>query len=255
MPDKICFVIAPIGDEGSKIRSRSDQVLKHILTPVAKEFGYEVIRADKISQPGIITSQIIQHLIEDPLVIADLSGQNPNVFYELAIRHAVKKPFIQMMQAGESIPFDVAVTRVIPFDISDLDSVEQCKIDLKKQIDVIEKNSTHVETPLSITFDIMALRQSEKPTDKIFSEFLSLIREQLKIHGEMLLNILEKIQRIEYLQRPYAPEDTLLHGLLGSTSMKATSDSSAIDDRKLRSIIFKAIEEEKESTDKNKSSE
>ena len=48
MPDKICFVIAPIGDVGSEIRSRSDKVLNHILTPIAKEFGYEVIRADKI---------------------------------------------------------------------------------------------------------------------------------------------------------------------------------------------------------------
>jgi len=253
MPDKICFVIAPIGNEGSAIRSRSDKVLKHIVTPIAQEFGYEVIRADKISQPGIITSQIIQHLFEDALVIADLTGQNPNVFYELAIRHVVKKPFIQIIQSGEDIPFDVAVTRVIQFDISDLDSVEQCKIDFKKQVAVIEEDPAHVETPVSITFDVMALRQSEKPTDKIFSEFFSLMGERLKMHSEMLLNILEKIQKIEHRQRPYAPEDTL--PLMGLTPKKAIPDSSVMIDRKTLDRIWKAIEEDKTSTDKDKSSE
>lgn len=82
--DKICFVIAPIGEEGSDIRRRSDQVFKHIIAPAAKDCGYETIRADKISEPGIITSQVILHLVEDALVIADLTGRNPNVFYELA---------------------------------------------------------------------------------------------------------------------------------------------------------------------------
>jgi hypothetical protein len=43
---KTCFLIAPIGAEGSEIRKRSDQVLKHILNPAAGECGYTVIRAD-----------------------------------------------------------------------------------------------------------------------------------------------------------------------------------------------------------------
>ena len=91
---KICFVIAPIDAEGSETRRRSDQVLNHIISPAAEECGYETIRADNISEPGIITSQIIQHLLEDSLVIADLTGRNPNVFYELAIRHAIKKSVV-----------------------------------------------------------------------------------------------------------------------------------------------------------------
>jgi phage gp29-like protein len=78
--EKLCFVIAPIGEEGSDVRRRSDQVLKHVIAPAAKECGYETIRADKISEPGMITSQVIQHLLEDALVIADLTGRNPNVF-------------------------------------------------------------------------------------------------------------------------------------------------------------------------------
>jgi hypothetical protein len=76
----------------------------HIIHPVAKECGYLAIRADEISEPGIITSQVIQHLLDDHLVIADLTGHNANVFYELAIRHAIRKPVLQLIQKGEQIP-------------------------------------------------------------------------------------------------------------------------------------------------------
>src|SRR3954453_10572257 len=104
---KMCFVIGPIGDPGSADRKRSDQVLKHIIAPSVSPYGYSAVRADHISEAGMITSQVIQHVIDDPLVIADLTGRNPNVFYELAIRHAVRKPYIQLIEAGEALPFDV----------------------------------------------------------------------------------------------------------------------------------------------------
>src|SRR5207245_4822666 len=97
-----CFVISPIGEEGTEIRRRADRVFKHIIEPVVEECGYKAVRADQISKPGIITSQIIQHLAEDPLVIADLAGHNANVFYELAVRHVTRKPVIQITQLGEA---------------------------------------------------------------------------------------------------------------------------------------------------------
>ena len=131
---KTCFVIAPIGAEKSEVRIRSDQILKYVLAPAARECGYEAIRADQISEPGIITSQVIQHIIDDPLVIADLTGHNPNVFYELALRHALKKPVVQIIHAEDSIPFDVATSRMIKVDHRDLDSAAQAKDEIVKQI-------------------------------------------------------------------------------------------------------------------------
>ncbi len=106
--NNICFVIAPIGETGSEIRMRSDQVLNHIIRPAAKEFGYEVMRADQLSEPGVITSQVVKHILDDAIVVADLTSRNPNVFYELAIRHAIRKPYVQVIQRGEEKPFDVA---------------------------------------------------------------------------------------------------------------------------------------------------
>ncbi len=195
---KVCFVIAPIGEEGSEARRRSDQVLKHIIAPASKDCGYETIRADEISEPGIITSQVIQHLLEDALVIADLTGRNPNVFYELAIRHAVRKPIVQLIQIGEPIPFDVAQSRTIQVDHHDLDSVARCRDELVKQIQAVEKNPTDVDTPISVAIDIQSLRQSENPLEKGSAEIISMLQDlrskvdelsvtpkQPRIHPEM----------------------------------------------------------------------
>ena len=92
--DKSCFFIAPIGEPGTVVRRDSDQVLRHIVRPAASRAGFDAVRADEIAEPGIITSQVIERIVESPLVIADLSGHNPNVFYELAIRHVIRKPYV-----------------------------------------------------------------------------------------------------------------------------------------------------------------
>src|SRR5690348_15091915 len=135
--EKTCFVIAPMGEVETEIRRRSDLVLKFIISPAVEPLGYKPLRADQIAVPGLITSQVIQHIIEDDLVIADLTGHNPNVFYELAIRHALKKPFVQIISKEEVIPFDVAVSKTIKFDLKDLESVELAKADIRRQVEVL----------------------------------------------------------------------------------------------------------------------
>lgn len=69
MLEKDCFIIAPIGDVDSDTRKRSDQILKHVISPALKECGYKATRADQISEPGMITSQVIQHIVDDSLVV------------------------------------------------------------------------------------------------------------------------------------------------------------------------------------------
>jgi hypothetical protein len=163
-------------------------VLKHIIVPAARECGYETIRADSISEPGMITSQVIQHLLDDALVIADLTGRNPNVFYELAIRHAIRKPIVQIIQLGESIPFDVAQSRTIQVDHHDLDSSAHCLDELKKQIRSVEKNPSDVDTPISVAIDIKTLRQSGNPLEKryVFSSSQSASVNEFRdvLHGQ-----------------------------------------------------------------------
>src|ERR1700738_1957239 len=76
------FVIGPIGKPRSATRKRSDTILDLLIKPATKACGFEfVVRADQIADPGSIPDLVIQRLLEDELVIADLHEHNPNVFY------------------------------------------------------------------------------------------------------------------------------------------------------------------------------
>jgi hypothetical protein len=124
---KTCFFISRIGDPGSPEREFSDKLLKYIVAPVLEKFGYDLpIRGDHITQPGVITTQVFTHLWNDDLVIADLTGSNPNVFYELAVRHVRRKPFIHLIERGAKIPFDIAPNRTIEFGF-DIEDAERAK--------------------------------------------------------------------------------------------------------------------------------
>ncbi|WP_156323732.1 hypothetical protein [Citromicrobium sp. WPS32] len=159
-PEKTAFVICPIGKEGGTSRKRSDRLLKYVIREVLEPKGYIVERADQLSEPGIITNQIVQKIVDCDILLADLSEGNPNVFYEFAIRHGLKKPFIHMIDASEKIPFDNAQVRTIQFDLADLDSVANVKLELGRQVDSIESGKSNAESPISVAFDLEQLRAS-----------------------------------------------------------------------------------------------
>jgi len=191
--ERECFIICPIGEEGTDIRRRSDQMFHHLFEPVIKDCGYKAIRADKISKPGIITSQIIQKIIDAPLVIADLTGHNPNVLYEVALRHVIKRPLVQLIQKGETLPFDIAATRVIYVDYPDLNGIEKAKKELDKQIKSLEKDTENFDNPISIAIDLKELRQSSNFVDRQIGEISASLQE-LK---SAIFAIAEHIIRIE----------------------------------------------------------
>ena len=118
---KKCFVISPIGQPGSVVRQQADAVLNCIIEPALKHMEIEAVRADKLAEPGLITDQVIDAILNYDLCIADLSGQNPNVFYELAIAHAAKRPVVLLKRAGEHVAFDVKDYRLIEYDLDIMD--------------------------------------------------------------------------------------------------------------------------------------
>jgi hypothetical protein len=117
--EQTCFVISPIGEDGSEFRKHANMILGSFIEPALQNLGLKVVRADQIASSGIITKQIAQYVWNSRLVIADLSFHNPNVFYELALRHAANKPVIQLIRMADKIPFDLQQSRTIMIDTTD----------------------------------------------------------------------------------------------------------------------------------------
>jgi hypothetical protein len=152
----VCFVISPIGSDGSEHRKHADLVLGSLIEPALEGLGLRIVRADKISKPGLITAQIIEHIVRAPLVLADLSYGNPNVFYELALRHACRRPAVQIIRTADHLPFDVGQFRTVVIDMTDVFSlvpkIESYRAEITRQCRSALEDGGPVDSPLSLFY-------------------------------------------------------------------------------------------------------
>src|ERR1700730_15386374 len=158
---KVCFFITPIGHPNSDVRNRADKIQKYILNEVMAG-KYKVLRADALPQPGSISHQVIKWLHEADLVVADLTGANPNVIYELAIRHSFNKISIHLINKAETIPFDLKDERTIIFDLNDIASIDGCKQELTKNVKEIYRKGFSYSSPIFMVLGVAAATQEDK---------------------------------------------------------------------------------------------
>ena len=107
--DLLCFVLMPFADE-------LGPVYKDHIKEVVEQCGLQCVRADDVFEPGQIMEQIWGLMNRAKLVIVDLTGKNPNVFYELGVVHTLGKPVILMTQSEDDVPFDVRHLRHILYE-------------------------------------------------------------------------------------------------------------------------------------------
>jgi len=172
---KKCFVLSPIGTTGSSERLAADKVLRHIVRAALPDF--QVLRADDDNNPGAITPQIVSRILEADLIVADLSGHNPNVMYELAIAHGYQKPTVHIEQSSEKAPFDVKDMRIVFYDVTDLDSVDSAKKKLADYAAFAVKTPERVETPLSNAKEFVAVQASADPIAQSNLQVMDAIKE------------------------------------------------------------------------------
>lgn len=99
------------------------------IKPVVKECGFECIRVDEIEHNRRITDKVIECILHAKFIIADLTEQRPNCYYELGFSHAHGKDVIHIIHEKEPIHFDIKDYNFIVYQ-----SVSELKVRLKDRI-------------------------------------------------------------------------------------------------------------------------
>ena len=105
-----CFVLMPFGDW-------FDVYFSQIYALGCKDAGLEPIRADGLFTTGSVMEQIWEQIKRAKVLLAELSGKNPNVFYELGLAHALRKPVVFVTASLDDVPFDLRHLRVVVYDV------------------------------------------------------------------------------------------------------------------------------------------
>jgi len=124
------FIIMKFGDV------EMDSAFEGVYEPLCNEFKLECIRIDKIEDSGKITDQILMAIAESKYIIADLTGNKPNCYYECGFAHALGKEMILTAKESEPVHFDLAGYRFIQWKTE-----ADLRRKLKKRLQTLEKES------------------------------------------------------------------------------------------------------------------
>ncbi len=170
MKKQKCFIISPLGNEKSETRRKAEGLINSVIKPVLCKLNFEAVAPHEIDLPGSITRQVIEHLLNDDLVVANLTELNPNVMYELAVRHAKRLPVIVLAEEGTVLPFDIATERTIFYE-NDMAGVEVLKPRLKKAIEEALKED-EPDNPIYRVIKSQVIKEVSAP-DNIESYFIN----------------------------------------------------------------------------------
>ena len=165
-----CFVLMPFGVKTGHTGSPIDfdRVYDQMIRPAVEEADLDPIRADEERVGGTIHKPMFERLQLCEFAVADVTSGNPNVFYELGIRHALR-PYTTALvyQRDYALPFDVASMRALPYDLL---ALEDGKARLTKRL--LESRSHHDDSPV---YEFL----SDLPRDQVDHSKTDLFREQV----------------------------------------------------------------------------
>ena len=122
MTDYNIFVAMPFGTKKANNKRYSidfNAIYNNAIKPVADELGISIIRADEENDSGIIHTLMIERLVCTDIVIVDITNENPNVYYELGIRHCARPcTTILIYDKNTRLPFDIQPLRAIPYELN-----------------------------------------------------------------------------------------------------------------------------------------
>jgi hypothetical protein len=160
--ENICFVMMPFGNEHDK---RYDFIYK----PAIESLEFNSKRADNLYRPSPIIKDIWEYINKSKILLADITGLNPNVMYELGLAHAIAKPVIIISDTIESVPFDLRYLRILIYDLKNPNWAEELKNSISNSIQEIIASPTD-----SILSAFLKLRPRVEETDQISVELIEI---------------------------------------------------------------------------------
>jgi len=241
---KTCYIISQIGKPDSKEREWANFVREHIITPAVTDCGYEVpARADD-PQKDLIMTDIIEQMFLSDLVVADLTDNNPNVYYELGIRHCAQKPAIHLIRNTESPPFDLGGNKAMFISTEHVDVIKAIK-DIQERIKAIEKNPKQFFSQVQMYIqhkNLEVFKQTQAGKDDLLVNGMYQLTESFQTLSEM-----QKQIYYEVVEKPQQRRSTFLsdwHSPTGSIAQQYTpAQTVSVHDSNVQELVNKAMEE------------
>ncbi|WP_324041847.1 hypothetical protein [Aeromonas caviae] len=202
MADRTCFVVMAIGEQTingdlisyETLRQQYDDLIKEAILKAKPSL--EVVRADDISLPGTITTDIITRIMHSDYVVADVTYPNPNVFYELGLRHACRTGTIIIKDKnGPQVPFDIAHLRYIEYENS-TSGLKALSTQLKTYFDHFDRDPVRPDNHF---------QELAKLTNYAFPNYEK--QEEVAPEMQAIMGIMESPEILDLLMRKSSGED------------------------------------------------
>ncbi len=174
-PEKkpVCFVIMPISDVPGYEPDHFSRVYEYLLKPAIENAGYRARRADDENKTDYIVIGIIQQLVVADMVLCDLSARNPNVMYELGIRHAFNKPVTLIKDRKTANIFDIQGLRYTEY--SDSLRADLVENELSGITKALRKTAEANSDDINSVVQLAGITAAEVPDQKKISSDTQLI--------------------------------------------------------------------------------
>jgi O-acetyl-ADP-ribose deacetylase (regulator of RNase III) len=153
----MCFVIMPFGQKvdiaGQVIEF--DSIYERLIKPAVQEAEFNPVRCDEVEEAGFIHRKMLEHIWAADVAVVDISALNPNVFYELGVRHTLHDAVtVLLRRKGTEVPFNIANLNVIEYDETDPDEL----LDVQSKIVRFIRNGLRNRIKDSIVHEVLKLR-------------------------------------------------------------------------------------------------
>lgn len=199
---KRCFVMMPFSDPEGYAKGHFRKIYEQIIKPAIESAGYVAYRVDEDGVSNLITTKIFQAIVDCDMAICDLSSRNPNVLYELGIRHAFDKPVVLITDDKTERIFDIQGLSTITYRSSRL--YDEVPEDQEKIVEAIKAN----ENNSSIYSIINMVKLQEAAYDKDYKDVNS-----TELNNALLMRVIDALDKVEQIQndynKAYTPKNTI----------------------------------------------